>query len=95
MSVGDEIPLSCIGWKSYRLPRVVSSTPGGESQSYATALGVAEWCLLSLAKALDSPFNLRAINEVLTRRSPIRIIDCRSLYDHLISLGSGGDLCIG
>ena len=92
MSVGDDVPLSCIGWKSYRLPRVVSSTLGGESQSYASASGVAEWCLLILAEALDSPFSLRAIDEVLTRRSPIGITDCRSLYDHLISLGSGGVL---
>eukprot|EP00435_Cladocopium_sp_Y103_P016924 s2219_g4.t1 len=92
MSSGVDVPLSCIGWKSYRLPRVVSSTLGGESQSYASASGVAEWCLLILAEALDSPFSLRAIDEVLTRRSPIGITDCRSLYDHLISLGSGGVL---
>ena len=75
-------PVSCVGWKSYRLPRVVSSTLGGESQSYASASGVAEWCLLILAEALDSPFSLREIDEVLKRRAPIGITDCRSLYGH-------------
>ena len=56
MSSGSDVPLSCLGWKSYRLPRVVSSTMGGESQSFASASGVAEWCLLILAEAIDGPF---------------------------------------
>ena len=54
--------------------------------------GVAEWCLLILAEALDGPFSLRDVDSVLRRRAPIGMTDCRSLYDHLISLGSGGVL---
>ena len=92
MSKGSDVPLSCLGWKSYRLPRVVSSTMGGESQSFASASGVAEWCLLILAEAMDGPFSLRDTDQVLRRRQPIGMTDCRSLYDHLISLGTGGSL---
>ena len=92
MSSGVDVPLSCIGWKSYKLPRVVSSTMGGESQSFASASGVTEWSLLILAEALDGQFSLRDVDQVLTRRAPIGMTDCRSLYDHLISLGSGGHL---
>ena len=28
MSKGDDVPVHCIGWKSYKLPRVVASTLG-------------------------------------------------------------------
>ena len=43
-----------------------------------------------LAEGLDGPFNLEDAETVLLRRSPIGMTDCRSLYDHLTSLGSGG-----
>ena len=46
---------------------------GGASQSYTSASGVAEW-----SEALDSPFSLREIDDVLKRRAPIGITDCRS-----------------
>ena len=92
LSKGSDVPMSCLSWKSYRLPRVVSSTMGGESQAFASASGVAEWCLLILAEALDGHFNLRSTDDVLRRRAPVGMTDCRSLYDHLISLGSGGVL---
>lgn len=39
-----------------------------------------------------SLFSLEDAEEVLRRRSPIGMTDCRSLFDHLISLGSGGVL---
>ena len=70
----------------------MSSTLGGESQTYASATGIAEWCLLLLAEALDGTFSLRDVDTVLLRRSPLGMTDCRSLYDHLVSLGSGGVL---
>ena len=91
-SQGQDCPLSFVGWKSYRLPRVVSSTLGGEAQCYASASGLAEWCLLILAEALDGPFPLSEVDDVLSRRQPIGMSDCRSLYDHLFTLGSGGTL---
>ena len=43
-------------WKSYMLPRAVSSTLGGESQAMATATGTVEWLNLMLIEALDGPF---------------------------------------
>ena len=45
-----------------------------------------------LSECLDGPFDLESAQEVLNKRSPIGITDCRSLYDHLTSLGSGGVL---
>ena len=67
-------------------------TESGEAQAFATASGMAEWCLLLLAECLDGPFRLEQSLEVLQRRQLVRITDCHSLYDHPISLGSGGTL---
>ena len=92
MSKGTDVPVGCLGWKSYRLPRVVSSTMGGEAQAFATASGIAEWSLLLLSECLDGIFSLDRTEEILKKRKPIGMTDCRSLYDHLISLGSGGTL---
>ena len=92
MSHGEDVPVHCMSWKSYKLPRVVASTVSGEAQAFATASGMAEWSQLLLAECLDGPFRLEESLEVLKRRSMIGITDCRSLYDHLISLGSGGTL---
>ena len=92
INVGEDVPIHCMAWKSYKLPRVVSSTLSGEAQAYAAASGMAEWSLLLLAECMDGPFRLENTVEVLRRRKPIGITDCRSLYDHLISLGNGGTL---
>lgn len=92
MSQGMDVPVFCFSWKSYRLPRVVSSTLGGEAQAFATASGVCEWISLMLAEALDGPFELDQIEHVLSKRNPIGISDCRSLYDHLISLTSNNSV---
>ena len=89
---GADCPVSFVGWKSYKLPRVVSSTLAGEAQCFSSASGIAEWCMLILSEALDGPFALHSVDEVLQRRSPIGMSDCRSLYDHLVTLGSGGTL---
>ena len=48
--------------------------------------------MLLLAEGLDGVFDLSEVSDVLLRRSPIGMTDCRSLFDHLISLGSGGPL---
>ena len=70
---------------------VVASTMGGEAQAYSTAAGVCEWIALMTAEYLHGPFMLEDAEEVLLRRTPIRMTDCRSLFDHLHSLGSGGN----
>ena len=92
MRQGADVPVHCFSWKSYRLPRVVASTMGGEAQAYSTAAGVCEWIALMTAECLDGPFPLEDAEEVLTRRKPIGMTDCRSLFDHLHSLGSRGAL---
>ena len=92
MRLGSDVPVHCFAWKSYRLPRVVASTMSGEAQAFSTASGVYEWMMFMLAECLDGPFNLEDAETVLLRRSPIGMTDCRSLNDHLTSLGSGGVL---
>jgi hypothetical protein len=91
-SRGEDVPIHCMNWRSYRLPRVVSSTLSGEAQSFAVASGIAEWTLLVLAEALDGPYSLSDVDTVLRRRKPVGISDCRSLYDHLNTIGNGGTL---
>jgi hypothetical protein len=86
-------------WKSYRLPRVVSSTLGGGSQSFSTASAPAEWVSLMITEAKHGCFHLRdyanlshpaskfqekpRIEAVLTGTS-----DCKSLCDSLTSMSS-------
>ena len=74
-----------ITWRSYRLPRAVSSTLAAESQAFASASGTTEWLLLLLSEILDGPMSMRQCREALSRRPPILITDCKSLYDHLVS----------
>ena len=85
---GADCPLSCVGWKSYKLPRVVASTLAGEAQSFASASGIAEWCNAPASRGLrrTSFFQLSQVEEVLRRRDHVGITDCKSLYDHLIFL---------
>ena len=75
-------------WRSYKLPRAVSSTLGGESQALATATGTVEWLNLLLMEALDGSFAPRDCRAMLARRPAILATDCKSLYDHLISPSS-------
>ena len=72
-------------WRSYRLPRAVSSTLGGEAQAMATASGTAEWLSLLMSDVMDGPINPHEARQLLCRRSPILATDCKSLYDHLVS----------
>ena len=93
---GKVSPWTPVTWKSYRLPRAVSSTLGGESQAMANASGAAEWLSLLLSETLDGPFQARNARELLQKRPPMLILkrspilatDCKSLYDHLISPSS-------
>ncbi|CAE7038139.1 RE2 [Symbiodinium sp. CCMP2592] len=78
-------PWSPAYWKSYRLPRVVSSTLSAEAQALATASGMAEWTLLLLSEAIDGPSHLRSFWSVASKRKSVFVTDCKSLYDHLMS----------
>ena len=95
--VGKTVPWTPAVWRSYKMPRAVSSTLSGEAQAMATAGGTIEWLSLLLSEALDGPFNPMMSREVVGRRSPIFVVgrrspifatDCKSLYDHLVSPSS-------
>ena len=72
-------------WRSYKLPRAVSSTLGGEAQAMSTASGSTEWLTLLMLEVLEGPFALKDSRSLLQKRSPIFATDCKSLYDHLVS----------
>ena len=88
LNEGKISPWTPIVWRSYKLPRAVSSTLAGESQALSTASGTVEWMSLVLSEALDGSFEPRQFLERLQARSPILTTDCKSLYDHLISPSS-------
>lgn len=81
-------PWTPVIWKSYRLPRAVSSTLGGEAQALATASGSVEWLNLLLAEAIDGSFAPSTCRSLLARRPAILATDGKSWYDHLISPSS-------
>ena len=80
-------------WKSYKLPRVASSTLGAESQSFSTACAIAEWMAIMVTENRLGSFDLRAVpampktpiipNLKPEPRSIVGITDCKSLFDHL------------
>ena len=83
---GESAPWVPATWKSYKLPRAVSSTLAAESQAMSTASGTVEWVSLLLSEIIDGPFkDMRLCKSALTRRPPILVTDCKSLYDHLMS----------
>eukprot|EP00435_Cladocopium_sp_Y103_P043787 s1055_g12.t1 len=77
-----------VTWKSYKLSRAVSSTLAAESQAMSTASSTVEWLLLLLAETLDGPLDIRNCRDVLSKRRPVLVTDCKSLYDHLHSPSS-------
>ena len=85
---GLEAPWVPAIWKSHRLSRAVGSTLAAEAQSMVSATGTLEWTSLLLSEAIDGPFDVRNYEEVLRRRKPVVVTDCKSLYDHLISVSS-------
>eukprot|EP00435_Cladocopium_sp_Y103_P010611 s801_g2.t1 len=88
MHQGEVSAWTPVIWKSYRLPRAVSSTLGGEAQALATASGSVEWLNLLLAEALDGSVDLKTCRSLLAKRPAILATDCKSLYDHLVSPSS-------
>ena len=75
-------------WRSYKLSRAVSSTLAAESQALSIASSTVEWLLLLLAETIDGPLEITKCRDVLARRRPILVTDCKSLYDHLHSPSS-------
>ena len=79
---------SPFSWKSYKMPRVVASTLAGETQSFSTASGLAEWMSLMIAEVNHGSFDLRMCEEFLKGTPIIGITDCKSLYDAIHSTTS-------
>lgn len=75
-------------WKSFRLPRVVSSTMSAEAQSMSVASSMLEWTSLLLSEALDGPRVSQTLWSGLGNRLILLVTDCKSLYDHLLSQSS-------
>ena len=75
-------------WRSFRLARAVSSTLAAKAQPMSVASGTVEWPMRLLAELIDGPFSVRQAGDILKRRSPILVTDCKSLYDHLCSPSS-------
>eukprot|EP00435_Cladocopium_sp_Y103_P017847 s883_g4.t1 len=88
MNEGKSADWTPIVWKSYKLPRAVGSTLSAEAQAMSSATGTLEWTSLLLAEALDGSFPVRDFEMMLKRRPPMVVTDCKSLYDHLISVSS-------
>ena len=75
-------------WRSYRLPRAVGSTLSAEAQAMASATGTVEWASLLLVEALEGCFDVRDFASKLCQVKPMVVTDCKSLYDHLVSVSS-------
>ena len=75
-------------WKSFKLTRAVGSTLAAEAQSMVGATETLEWTSLLLAEAVDGPFDVRNFEFMLKRRPPIVVTDCKSFFDHLVSVSS-------
>ena len=96
-------PWSPFTWKSMKLPRVVSSTLGAESQIFSLASSTVEWMSLMIAEARTGQFDLRSavkhpnpfsqsgtsgVKIFGSLATSTGVTDCKSLYDHLQSLSS-------
>ena len=85
---GDTTCWSPAVWRSYRLPRAVGSTLSAEAQAMASATGTVEWASLLLAEAREGCFDVREFASKLCQIKPIVVTDCKSLFDHLVSVSS-------
>ena len=70
------------------MSRAVGSTLSAEAQSMVSASGTLEWMSLLLAESLEGPFQPRDFERMLQNRKPVIVTDCKSLYDHLVSVSS-------
>ena len=61
---------------------------GAEAQAMSVALGLVEWATLFLQELVHNSFDLRGAPAVMQERTPVCVTDCKSLYDHLLAVGS-------
>ena len=70
-----------------KMSRTVPSSLGTEAQAMSVALGFVEWATLFLQELIHGSFELRGAPAVMQER-PVCVADCKSLYDHLLAVGS-------
>ena len=64
------------------------SSLAAEAQATSVALGFVEWATLFLQALINGSFDLRGAPAVMRERPPVCVTDCKSLYDHLLAVGS-------
>ena len=72
----------------FDMSRTVPSSLGAEAQAMSVALGFIEWATLFLKELIDGSFDLRGAPAEIQERPPVCVTDCKSLYDHLLAVGS-------
>ena len=70
-----------------KMSRTVPSSLGAEAQAISVALGFVEWATLFLQELIHGSFDLRGA-PVMQERPPVCVTDCKSLYEHLLAVGS-------
>ena len=83
---GDLAPWSPLIWRSHKLRRIVGSTLAAETQSILKGLGHAERIAAHFAEARVPNFDVAQRSIFLRHFRLQRVVDAKSLYDHLISL---------
>lgn len=81
---GRECPWTPVYWRSFKLPRVVSSTLSAEAQSMSVATSMGEWTNVLLSEALTG-FRCSQSYWGNPEREIVMVTDCKSLYDHISS----------
>lgn len=84
MDHGKECLWTPIYWKSFKLPRVVSSTLSAEAQSMSSASSMCEWANLLFTEAIVGFRCPQTFWQNLGTKI-IMLTDCKSLFDHLNS----------
>ena len=85
---GKSAPWSPLAWRSFKMSRTVPSSLGAEAQAMSVALGFVEWATLFLQELIHGSFDLRGAPAVMQERPRVCVTDCKSLYDHLLAVGS-------
>ena len=70
------------------MSRTVPSSLGAEAQAMSVALGFVEWATLFLQELIHGSFDLRGAPAIMQERLPVCVTDCKSLYHHLLAVGS-------
>ena len=75
-------------WKSFKFTGAVGSTLAAETQAMVGATGTLEWTSLLLLEAMKGSFEVRDFVSRLPVLKTMVVTDCKSLYDHLVSVSA-------